>query len=554
MKEKENHLKQQWLAIALSLGLLGAALPAPVRADDELGEGKKIRHVLLISVDGLHALDVANYVASPSHHDSALAELVGHGITYSNARTPANSDSFPGLLALVTGGSPVSHGLFYDVSYDRSIFDPTNPTCQGQPGIQMVFDETIDKYAAGPVSLNVIDPNALPNRLDENGNCVRMFPHNAIRSNTIFEVVKSEGGRTAWADKHPAYDLVNGPSGKGVDDLYTPEITNAGGFDATGSVVCTAENDALKVQAIINEIYGFNHNGTYRPGVPAVFGMNLQAVSVGQKLEKDNKDGSCTDDTDPTLNGQPGGYLDGAGTPSKVLAYGLQKTDAALGSMIQALKQQGIYDSTLFIVSAKHGQSPINPVKVNKPGHFADLVAALPDAAINTAGIAIANANSCTPPSQACGFVQDDDIALIWLQDQSQTDAVAAYLNTNAPALFIDEVMAGAELKLKFRDPLTDSRTPDIIVQPIYGTTYTGSSKKNAEHGGFSFGDTNVGLIVSNPALHARVVKTPVATSQVAPSILRALGINPSDLQAVRQEGTDLLPFLFSDNEGEGRK
>jgi len=45
--------------------------------------------------------------------------------------------------------------------------------------------------------------------------------------NTIFEVVRSKGGHTAWADKHPAYDLVNGPSGKGVEDLFTPEITNA---------------------------------------------------------------------------------------------------------------------------------------------------------------------------------------------------------------------------------------------------------------------------------------------------------------------------------------
>src|SRR5258706_7622835 len=85
-----------------------------------------IKHVLLISVDGLHALDVANYVAS--HPNSALAELAEHGVTYSNARTPALSDSFPGLLALVTGGSPLSHGLFYDVSYDRTIFDPSNKT------------------------------------------------------------------------------------------------------------------------------------------------------------------------------------------------------------------------------------------------------------------------------------------------------------------------------------------------------------------------------------------------------------------------------------------
>jgi hypothetical protein len=549
LKAKENHLKQQWLAIALSLGLLGAALSVPVRADDE-----KIKHVLLISVDGLHALDVANYVAA--HPNSALAELAGHGITYSNARTPANSDSFPGLLALITGGSPISHGLFYDVSYNRGIYDPSNTTCSGQAGNMQVFDESIDKYSGSPptqVSLNIIDPNALPNHLDENGNCVRLFPHQAMKSNTIFEVVKANGGHTAWADKHPAYDIANGPSGKGVDDLFTPEITNFNGFDNTVSVVCTVENDQKKVQGILNEIKGLRHDGTPGTGTPTVFGMNFQGVSVGQKLSTDNAAGGCTDDT--MFTGKPGGYKDGSGTPTDVLAYALQQTDAALASMIQGLKARHIYDSTLFIVTAKHGQSPINPTKINKPDHFANLVATLPDAGTNPGGIAIAAANACNPPAQqACGFVQDDDIALIWLGDQSQTQAVADYLNANANALFIDEVMAGNEINLKFNSPLSDNATPDVIVQPIYGTVYTHSTAKNAEHGGFSFGDTNVGLIVSNPSLHARTVKTPVATSQVAATLLKALGIDPSELQAVRKEGTEVLPFLFGDNEREGRK
>src|SRR5436853_5419068 len=118
----------------------------------EQNSGPDIKHVLLISVDGLHALDVARYV--DAHPGSALAELSHHGVTFSNARTPANSDSFPGLLALVTGGSPISHGLFYDVSYDRTIFDPANTTCSGGAGNTMVFDETTDKYTSGNVSLN----------------------------------------------------------------------------------------------------------------------------------------------------------------------------------------------------------------------------------------------------------------------------------------------------------------------------------------------------------------------------------------------------------------
>src|SRR5215472_8199685 len=187
-------MKKQLLAAALSLGLLGTTLPAPISANEDWDNEGRIRHVLLISVDGLHALDVANYVAL--HHDSALAELSRHGITYSNARTPANSDSFPGLLAQITGGSPVSHGLFYDVSYNRAIFDPTNATCQGQPGNMQVFDETIDVYNAQGVSQNVIDPTTLPNYINGDGKCARFFPHNAMRSNTIFEVVKANGGRT----------------------------------------------------------------------------------------------------------------------------------------------------------------------------------------------------------------------------------------------------------------------------------------------------------------------------------------------------------------------
>src|SRR5260370_25653511 len=478
----------------MSIGLVGIAFSAPARANGELGDGHIIKNVLLVSVDGMDALDVANYLAS--HPNSALATLASHGVTYSSARTPALSDSFSGLLALVTGGSPISHGLFYDVSYNRGIFDPTNTTCSGQPGNMQVFDESIDKYSGSPpVSLNVIDPTALPNHFDENGKCVRLYPHSAMKSNTIFEVVQAEGGRTAWAEKHPAYDLVSGPSSKGVEDLYAPEITNNNGFDATGSVVCTVINDDLKVQAILHEIHGLKSDGTPGHGVPAVFGMNFQAVSVGQKLAKDNKDGSCTADT--TFTGQTGGYTDGTGTPTAVLAYALQKTDEALGSMINALKSQHIYESTLFIVSSKHGQSPINPAKVNKPGHFADLVATLPDAGTNPGAIAIANANACSIGS--CGFVQDDDIALIWLEHQNQTKQVRDYLDTNAVALFIDEVMAGDELQLKFNDPATDSRTPDVIVQPVYGTTYPGSKKRNAEHGGFTSRHPTFALLAPPP-------------------------------------------------------
>jgi hypothetical protein len=109
--------------------------------------------------------------------------------------------------------------------------------------------------------------------------------------------------------------------------------------------------------------------------------------------------------------------------------------------------------------------------------------------------------------------------------------------------------MGGAEINARFNNPLHDSRTPDVIIQPVYGTIYTTSKAKNAEHGGFSFGDTNVGLIVSNPSLDARNVKMPVVTSQVAVTILEALGIDGTKLDTVRKEQTGVLPFIFTDGD-----
>lgn len=104
-------------------------------------------------------------------------------------------------------------------------------------------------------------------------------------------------------------------------------------------------------------------------------------------------------------------------------------------------------------------------------------------------------------------------------------------------------VYSGGELKARFGDPAL-GRTPDIIIQPIPGMIYSGSAKKIAEHGGFAADDTHVLLVVSNPRLGAHKVDEPVANKQVAPTILRALGLNPRDLQAVRMENTRTLPRL----------
>jgi arylsulfatase A-like enzyme len=51
-------------------------------------------------------------------------------------------------------------------------------------------------------------------------------------------------------------------------------------------------------------------------------------------------------------------------------------------------------------------------------------------------------------------------------------------------------------------------------------------------------------LLVSNPSLKAKTLHTPVATMQVAPTVLALLGLNPQALEGVRAEGTEVLPEL----------
>jgi hypothetical protein len=190
------------------------------------------------------------------------------------------------------------------------------------------------------------------------GRCTPAYPHDYIRVNTVFEVAKAAGLHTAWSDKHPAYEILNGPSGTGIDDLYTPEINSQmflpgapAGNDNTTSYAAVRAYDSLKVQAVINWIDGWNSVHSEKAGVPAIFGMNFQAVSVGQKLAH----AGYGDDASLV-----GGYTDSNATPGNALELQLDYVDTSLGKMERELRLQGLDRSTLIIISAKHGQSPID--------------------------------------------------------------------------------------------------------------------------------------------------------------------------------------------------
>src|ERR1700729_2120199 len=355
-------------AVALALGAAAAT------ADEAPLESHQIKHVLLISVDGLHALDLSNYVAS--HADSTLAALSRQGLTYTNNSTSSPSDSFPGLASLVTGGSPVTSGLWYDDTYNRVLSPPAltdglgNPggACPGVVGTNVAWDEAVDKDLTRLDGGGGLNQNFLVR--DPNNGCKTVLPHEYLRVNTVFEVVRAAGGRTAWTDKHPSYEWTNGPSGKGVDDFYGPEINSIPvplpQFSGCGTVPFADPTpddgwtnsfddikcyDKIHVQAVLNQIDGYNHDRSAKVGVPTLFGTNFQSVSVGEKLAVD------------PATGKSGGYADVLGTPGAGLAQELDFVDQSLGRMVRELHAQGLYDSTLIIICAKHGQSPIDVTK-----------------------------------------------------------------------------------------------------------------------------------------------------------------------------------------------
>jgi len=504
-------------------------LPAASGAQtDTSGSRSSIKHVLLISVDGLHGLDLANYVAS--HHNSTLASLSRQGITYTNASTSQPSDSFPGLASLVTGGSPITTGLWYDDTYNRALSPPRktdglgNPggPCPGKIGTNVAWDEAVDFDLTQLDGGGGLNPNYLVR--DPKHHCATLMPHDYLRVNTIFEVVKANGGTTAWTDKHPSYEWTNGPSGKGVDDFYGPEINSIPialpqfqGCDPvpfpdpnyddgwTTNLLNIQCYDSLHVRAVINQIDGFTHDRSQQVGVPTLFGTNFQSVSVGEKLAGNS-------------------YTDVLGAPSQGLAGQLDFVDHSLGKMVAELKKEGIYNETLIIIGAKHGQSPIDITKLNPIG------GGQPGATIGSAD----------------AFDISDDGSLIWLTDPSLTAGVVTNLSnpTNQQALGIQEIFALQSLKDKFNDPGSDPRTPDIVLKVNTGVIFTGGTKI-AEHGGMNEDDVHVALLVSQAGIKAQTIKAAVSNQQVAPSIIKALGFDPNQLQAVQKEQIPVLPFLF---------
>src|SRR5262249_6870704 len=186
------------------------------------------------------------------------------------------------------------------------------------------------------------------------------------------------------------------------------------------------------------------------------------------------------------------------------------------------------------------------------------------DAPVDQKQSAFINPNSGSSYAQS-GHLQTDDVGIVWLQPNGHSDLQKAVtsLANNATALhatvlppgtiFKSNITSGPALSAIFGDPtvpgsIAAARAPDIFIQPDHGVIYSGSKKKIAEHGGGSLDDTHVALLVSAKFLDRSEVDDLVHTKQIAPTILRALGLDPRALDAVGQEGTRVLPELFAQN------
>jgi hypothetical protein len=524
-----------------------------------------VSHVLLISIDGMHQSDLAWYVQT--HPKSTLAALVAQGVDFSNASTPFPSDSFPGMVGQLTGGNPRTTGIYYDDTWNHAVFPAGTTNCSGPvPGGEVTYFEALDinkgALDAGQGLVPAPGKNPWANILEMTGNpllvinranlvvnpatCLPIYPNTYLQVNTVFEVAHAHNLLTAWSDKHPAYMILSGPSGQSVDDYFTPEINSSAiktdpidpnANDWTTNNLFTQQYDNYKVEAVVNWINGHSHDGTGNPGTPAILGMNFQTVSTGQKLPTSPTEG------DPSGNAQ-GGYLADGFTPGVVLTNALDFVDKSLGEMVSALTSQGILSDTAIIISAKHGQCPMNVAALNR----------ISDSQIISAmNAAWAKSHGAAKPLVALGT--DDDGMLLWLNDRSAaaTDFAKRFLTkyndssasvdgkpvTSAGLTQIYTGQAAAEL---IGVDQMDPRVPDVIGIAQYGVVFTGGKGKIAEHGGDHLEDRNVPILVAWPgAVAGSNVTTPVETTQIAPTILELLGLNPSELQAVQIEGTQPL-------------
>ena len=161
--------------------------------------------------------------------------------------------------------------------------------------------------------------------------------------------------RTAWSDKHAIYSSFNGPGsgGKSIDDFFAPEIDSQAvepngvpyptDTDWAHDDAATKQYDGYKVQAVINEIDGYDHSGTPegrrsgdpRDELPDRVGRREGRLARARSPRTPN--GTYTEG--PT---ELAGYFPGTTTPRPLLASALDYVNEQLRRMVDTIRRDGL--------------------------------------------------------------------------------------------------------------------------------------------------------------------------------------------------------------------
>jgi len=385
------------------------------------------KHVVMIFVDGLRA-DLLDPELAP--HIAALGRV---GVRFANAEVGFPSDSMPGILGPLTGASPRVTGIPYDEYYDRHY----------------------------KLAIEITETVTVPPGLK---------PHDLLRVPTIFDAARAKGLKTAFISKHAGYEILQGPSGHGLDRLELPEMAEwKGPFK---------EYDAKNFELLTSWIAkdGFDVVGLY-------------AIETNYAM-KDN------------------------GVAAAETRAAVADVDGQVGRLVDTLVAAGRYDDTVFAVLGDHGDTD-TPTGIASKGD-GSVVGFLAEKGIKVAKVTA------------------DDVMLAWLADSSQAQQAVALLDTpDSKARFgIERILASEELK-RMQD-FADDQMPDFVLLVKPGVVYTKlPSKKKAEHGGAFDSDRKVAFVMSGPGVQSGIVpEGKVNVFSLGPTVAKLLGTSLPDATA----------------------
>ena len=423
-------------ATTLTLSLATAALLAGVSAASAQAEYKPAqgtpKHAVLIFIDGFRA-DLLDPENAP--HIAALGRA---GTRFANAEVGFPSDSMPGILGPLTGASPRGTGIPYDEYYDRHY----------------------------KLAIEITETVTVPPGLK---------PHDLLKVPTLFEAAKAKGLKTAFISKHIGYEILQGPSGQGIDHLELPESADwKGPFK---------DYDAKNFDTLASWL---GKDGADIAGIYAI---------------------------------APNYAMKDHGVAAAETRAAVADIDAQVGRVVDAVTAAGRYDDTVFVVLGDHGDTD-TPNAVASKGD-GSVVGFLAEQGIKAAKITA------------------DDVMLAWLADSSQAEKAVSLLDTpEARERFgVDRVLGPDELK-KMQD-FADDQRPDFVLLVKPGVVYTKlPSKKKAEHGGAFDSDRRVAFVIEGPGIKSGVVvESKVNIFSTAPTLAKLLNLSlPSATSPVLTE------------------